>query len=118
MVTKTAPLPLVTGQNIADALGSPVATPSMNEAATVADQLIRPYLAPAAWPNGDSSPAVLPVHEAALVLAIDVMQNRTAAGGQNVGIDGQPGPYRMGRSLLDRVSGLLGPWLNQASELA
>jgi hypothetical protein len=117
MVARTAALPLVTGQNVADALGAPAATTAMTEAATVADQLLRPYLADTAWPAGPTGPAVMPVHEAALQLAIDVLQNRTAAGGQNVGIDGSPGPYRMGSSLISRVQGLLGPWLDTRGDL-
>jgi hypothetical protein len=118
MVARTAPLPLVTGENVATALGVPAPTPAMNESAVVADHLLRPYLAASAFPSGPTGPAVMPVHEAALQLAIDVLQNRTAAGGQNVGIDGSPGPYRMGSSLIARVSGLLGPWLDQGGELA
>lgn len=117
MATRTT-TPLVTGDNVASALGVPAPTSAMNESAVVADHLLRPYLAASAFPTGTTGPAVAPVHEAALQLAIDVLQNRTAAGGQNVGIDGSPGPYRMGSSLIARVSGLLGPWLDQGGELA
>jgi hypothetical protein len=117
MAARTTPLPLVTGVDVAAALGVPAPTTAMTESATVADNLLRPYLSSTAWPSGVTARAVAPVHEAALQLAIDVLQNRTAAGGQNVGIDGTPGPYRMGSSLIARVSGLLGPWLDQGGEL-
>lgn len=105
--------PLTTGDAVAAALQLPAATPAMTECAAVADQLIRPYVTA----EGLADPLPAPVTEAAVHLAIDVWQARTAAGGQSVGIDGNPGPYRMGRSVLDRVTGLLGPWLDQRSEL-
>lgn len=105
---------IVTGADVAAALGLPASTTVLDDVAVVADELLTPYLTPnsSAW---TSVPA--PVVEAGIVVAIDVYQNRTAAGGQSVGIDGTPGPYRMGRSLLDRVSGLLGPWLAVGSEI-
>lgn len=115
--TRTTHTAIVTGDDVARALGLPAPTSAMDSAALTADALIRPYLTTAAFPHGDPGPAALPVHEAALVIAIDVLQNRTAAGGQSVGIDGNVGPYRMGRSLLDRVSGLLGPYLDQRGDL-
>jgi hypothetical protein len=105
----------ITGLDVARALGLPASTPAMDTAALTACQVIEPYLDRTKLEQLDELPQ--PVVEACLVLAIDVLQNRTAAGGQNVGIDGSVGPYRMGRSLLDRVSGLLGPWLDTRSEL-
>lgn len=53
-----------------------------------------------------------PVKEAVLAVAVDIWQNRQAPGGQLSGVDFQPAPYRLGRSLLSKVSGLLGPYLN------
>jgi hypothetical protein len=111
----TPRLVLVTGDDLPRAHGVPAPNTAMSDAAGVADELLFPYLTPLIdW----TTTVPKPVHEAALVIAIDVLQNRTAAGGQSVGIDGNVGPYRMGRSLLDRVTGLLGPWLDQRSELA
>jgi hypothetical protein len=52
------------------------------------------------------------VKEAALAIAVDIFQSRVAPGGQMQGIDFTPGPYRLGRSLMTRVSGLLGRWLD------
>jgi hypothetical protein len=55
------------------------------------------------------------VREAALAIAVDVFQSRVAPGGQTEAIDFTPGPYRLGRSLVSRVSGLLGRWLDPGS---
>ena len=105
---------IVTGADVAAALGLPAATPALDDVATIATELLTPYLAPGALAQGVPAP----VREAGVVTAIDVWQNRTAAGGQSVGIDGTPGPYRMGQSLLARVAGLLGPWLATGSDVA
>lgn len=106
---------IVTGSDVAAALGLPGSTAVLDDVALVADELLRPYLDSSIDP--DAGPVPAPVGEAGIVVAIDVFQNRTAAGGQSVGIDGTPGPYRMGRSLLERVSGLLGPYLSMRSEI-
>jgi hypothetical protein len=50
------------------------------------------------------------VREAATAIAVDIFQSRQAPGGQINGIDFTPGPYRLGRSLFTRVSGLLARW--------
>ena len=55
------------------------------------------------------------VREAALAIAVDVFQSRVAPGGQTEAIDFTPGPYRLGRSLYTRVSGLLGRWVDSGS---
>jgi hypothetical protein len=109
--------PLVTGEHVAAALGVPVATPAMETAALVADQWLRPYLASTAFPDGIESPSVAPVHEAALAVAIDVLQSRNAAGGQSVGFEVTGGPYRMGSALWGKVAGLVAPWAAQGSEV-
>lgn len=103
---------IVTGANVAAALGL-AETDAMGEAADVADAVLSPYLTAAAV---TTPPA--PVVEAGVVVAIDVLQNRTAVGGQPVGVDFAPSPYRMGRTLLDRVTGLVGPWMDQAGDLS
>lgn len=79
-------------------------------------------------PNGDtylsgkdaatiyaSNPAV---YEAIIVISVEVFQSITAAGGQIEGIDFQVSPYRMGRSLLNRVIGILGKSLDTGAMLA
>lgn len=52
------------------------------------------------------------VESAILATSVEIFQSRTAAGGQIEGIDFQVTPYRMGRSLFNRVSGLLGAYLD------
>lgn len=53
--------------------------------------------------------AVAEVREAALMLAVDIWNARQSASGQAIAVDynGVPSPYRMGRGLYTRVSGLL-----------
>ena len=52
------------------------------------------------------------VREAALAIACDIWITRTGTLGQQ-GVDFQsPAPYRLGRSLFTRVSGLLGKWMD------
>lgn len=62
-----------------------------------------------------SNPAV---YEAIIVVSVEVFQSITAAGGQIEGVDFQPTPYRMGRSLLSRVIGILGRSLDTGAMLA
>jgi len=69
--------------------------------ATIADQQRLNYY--------ENVPAVI---EAVTAIAVDVFQSRVAPGGQTEAIDFTPGPYRMGRSLMTRVSGLLGRYLD------
>lgn len=52
------------------------------------------------------------VESAVLATAVEIFQARTAAGGQIEGIDFTVSPFRLGRSLFNRVSGLLGPYLD------
>lgn len=58
------------------------------------------------------------VYEAIIVVSVEIFQSITAAGGQIEGIDFQPTPYRMGRSLLNRVIGILGKSLDTGAMLA
>ena len=51
------------------------------------------------------------IESAIYAVAIEVFQSRTAAGGQIEGVDFASSPYRMGRSLLNRVIGLLGNYV-------
>lgn len=55
------------------------------------------------------------IESAIIVVAVEVFQSRTAAGGQIEGVDFAPAPYRMGRSLYNRVSGLLGAYVDVES---
>jgi len=62
-----------------------------------------------------SNPAV---YEALMVVSVEIFQSITAAGGQIEGVDFQPTPYRIGRSLLNRVIGILGKSLDTGAMLA
>ncbi len=52
------------------------------------------------------------VQSAVYVVATEIFQSRTASGGQIEGVDFAPSPYRMGKSLLSRVTGLLSPYMD------
>jgi hypothetical protein len=53
-----------------------------------------------------------PIESATLAVSVEVFQSRVAAGGQIEGVDFTSTPYRMGRSLTNRVSTLLMPYLD------
>lgn len=55
------------------------------------------------------------VETAVTVVSVEIFQSRTAPGGQIEGVDFAPTPFRMGRSLYNRVSGLLGPLVDVGS---
>lgn len=55
------------------------------------------------------------VESAVLAVATEVFQSRTAVGGQIEGIDFTVSPFRLGRSLFNRVSGILGKHIDQES---
>jgi hypothetical protein len=53
------------------------------------------------------------VESAVLAVSVEVFQSRIAPGGQIEGVDfTQVSPYRLGRSLFNRVSGLLGAYID------
>jgi hypothetical protein len=52
------------------------------------------------------------VTEACIMLAVEIWQSRVAPGGTIQGVDFQPGPFRLGRSLIGRVQGLLAPHMD------
>ena len=59
-----------------------------------------------------------PMREAALATAVDVFQSTKAPGGTPAGADFTPAPFRMGRSLLSKVGGLLAPYMDAEGMLA
>ena len=75
---------------------------------------VRPYgtLAGPTSFDPDLTPAC---KEAALTVAVDMWQNRLAPGGQPTAVDFTPSPYRMGRTLIQRVMGLIAPYLDEGS---
>lgn len=54
------------------------------------------------------------IESAITIVAVEVFQSITAAGGQIEGVDFQPTPYRMGRSLANRVAALLSQYRDAA----
>jgi hypothetical protein len=57
------------------------------------------------------------VEEAVLQIAIDVFQSRLAAGGTQQAVDFTVGPYRMGRTLLYKVTGLISKYIDSNSQV-
>jgi len=55
------------------------------------------------------------VETAVTVVSVEIFQSRTAPGGQIEGVDFAPTPFRMGRSLYNRISGLLGALIDVGS---
>ena len=103
----------VTALDVSVILGQPV-NASITEAAETADAILVQYLDA---DKADYASAPRPVTEAGAQMAVNILQNRTSAGGQSVGLDGSPAPYRMGQALIAQYVGLLEPWLDMRSEL-
>lgn len=55
------------------------------------------------------------VESAVYVVSTEIFQSRLSIGGQLEGVDFQPTPFRLGRSLLSRVQALLAPYLDAES---
>ena len=60
---------------------------------------------------------VAAVEEAVLQIAVDVFQSRLAAGGTQQALDFTPAPYRMGRTLLYKVTGLISKYIDSNSQV-
>lgn len=105
---------LVTAAELAKVIGLPATDSGVVSAAAAANEVVIPYLT--TGPDIDHSTHVKD-REAALGVAVDIFQARTAAGGQQVGLDYQPMPFRMGAQLMSTVSGLLGTCMDQGGEL-
>jgi hypothetical protein len=100
---------LVTGQELADVLEldyEPGDEP-YDQIAAAADDLVASIITDAAY---ELEPPLC--KEAALSVAVEIYQSRTAAGGQAVSIDYTPGPYRLSLWITKRVQALLAPYLN------
>lgn len=102
---------LVTPEEVARAIGAPATDPAIVLCAAASNELLTDYLTPDIDHTKHAKDKL-----AALTVAIDIYQARTASGGQVVGLDFQPTPFRMGASLLNTVSGLLGKCLDQSGE--
>ena len=100
---------LVTGEELAEALDLDYDPPTepYDQIAAAADDIVGVLLTDAAY---ELEPPAC--KEAALSVAIEIYQARTAAGGQAVATDYSPGPYRLSVWITRRVMSLLGPYMN------
>ena len=103
---------LVTPEELARVIGLPATDPGIISSASASNEVITAYLTP----NVDHDKHTRD-REAALSIAVTIFQNRTASGGQSVGLDYTPTPFRIGAALLSTVSGLLGICFDQRSEV-
>jgi len=120
-VTTTAPHRFVVGQTITTDLGQPfngsnvitaVTEFTISWAKTHADHPkihVFPLGKVGIEADYSDNPAI---HQACLMTAIDIWQAHYSANGQAVSLDGTPSPYRMGQSLMARVRGLIGVWID------
>ena len=82
-----------------------------------ADILIRPVIPTGVAYLSGANAATLyasteAIEQAVLIVSTEIFQSVTAAGGQIEGVDFTPSPYRMGRSLQNRVIGLIGNYVD------
>ena len=120
----------VAGQTV---VASGIVPSTFNGTITVTDSITNPYIFSAALVNADIIiRGVIPagvaylsganagtlyastdaVESAVTIVSVEIFQSITAAGGQIEGVDFTPSPYRMGRSLMNRVIGLLSPYID------
>ena len=120
----------VAGQTV---VASGIVPSTFNGTITVTDSITNPYIFSAALVNADIDiRGVIPagvaylsganagtlyastdaVESAVTIVSVEIFQSITAAGGQIEGVDFTPSPYRMGRSLMNRVIGLLSPYVD------
>jgi len=120
----------VAGQSV---VASGIVPATFNGTITITDSITDPYIFSAAKTNADIAiRGVIPagvaylsgadaatlyasteaVEQAILIVSVEIFQSVVAAGGQIEGVDFQPSPFRMGRSLNNRVIGLLGSYVD------
>lgn len=100
---------LVTPAELASAIGvgSLYTDEQLEEYCDAAAAVIEPLVTAASF---TAEPVAM--RKAALALAIDIFQSERAPGGTPVGVDFTPSPFRMGRNLTTKVTGLLAPYLD------
>jgi len=110
-----------------------VPSAAFNGTITITDSITNPYIFSAAKVNADIDiRGVIPagvaylsgadaatlyasteaVEQAILIVSVEIFQSVVAPGGQIEGVDFAPSPFRMGRSLQNRVIGLLSPYMD------
>ena len=121
----------VAGQTVV--VSGVVPSAAFNGTITITDTITDPYIFSAAKVNADILiRGVIPagvaylsgadaatlyastdaVEQAVTIVSVEIFQSVVAPGGQIEGVDFQPSPYRMGRSLQNRVIGLLGNYVD------
>ena len=104
--------PLVTGDELAAALGKPVPNTdaTVDECANAADAWLIQFLRAS---DAEGQPIDHSAHDycrrSALRVAVETWQGGKSAGGQPASLDFAPSPYTLGNSLLRMVSGLIAP---------
>jgi len=120
----------VAGQSV---VASGIVPATFNGTITVTDAITDPYIFSATLVNADIFiRGVIPagraylsgadaatlyastdaVEQAVTIVSVEIFQSVVAAGGQIEGVDFTPSPYRMGRSLMNRVIGLISPYID------
>jgi hypothetical protein len=120
----------VAGQSV---VASGIVPATFNGTITVTDAITDPYIFSATLVNADILiRGVIPagraylsgadaatlyastdaVEQAVTIVSVEIFQSVVAAGGQIEGVDFTPSPYRMGRSLMNRVIGLISPYID------
>ena len=120
----------VAGQTV---VASGIVPATFNGTITVTDAITDPYIFSAALVNADILiRGVIPagvaylsganagtlyasteaVEQAILIVSVEIFQSVVAPGGQIEGVDFTPSPYKMGRSLMNRVIGLISPYID------
>ena len=121
----------VAGQTVV--VSGVVPSAAFNGTITITDTITDPYIFSAAKVNADIlirgvSPAGVAylsgadaatlyastdaIEQAVTIVSVEIFQSVVAPGGQIEGVDFTPSPYRMGRSLMNRVIGLLSPYID------
>jgi len=121
----------VAGQTVV--VSGVVPSAAFNGTITITDTIIDPYIFSAAKVNADILiRGVIPagvaylsgadaatlyastdaVEQAVTIVSVEIFQSVVAPGGQIEGVDFAPSPFRMGRSLQNRVIGLLGSYVD------
>ena len=120
----------VAGQTV---VASGIVPATFNGTITVTDAITDPYIFSAALVNADILiRGVIPagvaylsganagtlyasteaIEQAILIVSVEIFQSVVAPGGQIEGVDFTPSPYKMGRSLMNRVIGLISPYID------
>ena len=121
----------VAGQTVV--VSGVVPSAAFNGTITITDTIIDPYIFSAAKVNADILiRGVIPagvaylsgadaatlyastdaIEQAVTIVSVEIFQSVVAPGGQIEGVDFTPSPFRMGRSLQNRVIGLLGNYVD------